>query len=58
MERLVELVSMVLPHRIKLIGELVRTGYMDIYMGRLCPHVAQVSFLGPGLFVRENTVAI
>ena len=47
-----------LPHRTGLIGELVRPGYWDIPTGRLWPYVAQVSFLGPGLFVRENTEAI
>ena len=47
-----------LPHRAILIGELVRPGYRDIPTGRLWPHMAQVSFLGPRPFVRESTGAI
>ena len=47
-----------IPHRVILIGELVRPGYRDIPTGRLWPHMAQVSFLGPRPFVRESTGAI
>ena len=46
------------PHRTELIGELVRPGYRDIPTDLLWPHMAQVSSLGPELFVRESTEAI
>ena len=46
------------PLPLKPISDSDRIGYRDIPTDLLCPHMAQVSSLGPGLFVRESTEAI
>ena len=48
----------VVPHPVKPISDSDRIGYRDIPTELLWPHMAQVSSLGPGPFVRESTEAI
>ena len=47
-----------IPLRVKPISDSDRIGYRDIPTDLLWPHMAQVSSLGPGLFVCESTEAI